>query len=201
MASITLTWTASAGASSGNYRIKYWRSTTPESVVVIDSVQGTSYTINNLTDSVTYNGTVELKCADGSYSGAINWSLNTTPSSGGGAGGGGSLVTAINGQTTANCSYGASGTITIAANDSKKVQIGTFYYSGSGTQQGATLVVRDSITNDNLISISASAPTLYTNYTTVSTYILLPGTYNYTLTNLPCFNGSGSSTISLVQPV
>lgn len=196
MASITLTWTASAGASSGNYRIRYWRSTTPESVVVVDSVQGTSYTINGLLSDVTYNGTVELKCADGSYSGAINWALNTTaPGSGGG------LTTAINGQTTANCSYGASGTITIAANESKKVQITTFYYSGSGTQQGATLVVTDSVTNDNVLSISASAPALYTNYSTVSTYILTEGTYNYTLTNVPCFGGSGTSTISLVSAV
>ena len=47
MASINLTWAASAGASSGTYRIKYWRSTAPDSIVVIEPVSGTSYTITD----------------------------------------------------------------------------------------------------------------------------------------------------------
>lgn len=199
MASINLTWAASAGATSGIYRIKYWRTTTPDLVQVIEPVQATAYTLTGLVDNVVYNGTIESRCTDGSYSGSINWSVNTTPVSSGG-GGTITLTSSINGSAVANCSYGASGTITIASGESKKVRVATTYYSGGGTQYGATLSVKDSITNAVIFSMTSPSTTLYQEFVGLSTNILSSGTYNYDLSPVNCFGGSGQTIISLVNP-
>lgn len=195
MASINLTWSATVGASSGTFRIKYWPSASPNNIVVIDNVAGISYSISDLDSATTYTGTIESKCINGSYTTPINWTA--TPAVSGGAGSG--LTTAINGQVTASCGSGVSGTITINGASLKKVQISTIYFSGTPST-GSTLSITNATSGAAVASISATPSSLYNAATAVTSVTLAEGTYNYNLSPVPCFTGNGNSTISLVNP-
>lgn len=198
MATINLSWSASAGASSGTYRIRYWLSTTPSNVIVLDNITGSSYTITGVDAQATYYGTVESKCIDGSYSSTQSWTAVVTATGGGGSNG---LVTGINASTTnSNCSGGTSGTITINSADTRKVRLTTVYYSGTGPWPGGVLDVTNATTGDAVLQLSSSASTLYTPSSATSTIALGPGTYLFALSQCNCANGSGTSTISLVTP-
>lgn len=196
MANINLSWTASVGSTSGTFRLRYWLETTPNDVIVIDNIIGTSYTITGLDGTKTYKGTIESRCGDGSLSSTIAWSAAPTVSGGGGSEG---LTTAINGQTTATCSSGVSGTITINSADTRKVRL-TTTYTGGTPGNGSTINVTNATTGASVLSFSSPATALYTPTAVTSTVALAGGTYNYTLSVVPCFSGSGQTTLSLVIP-
>lgn len=190
MSTINLSWSASAGSSSGSYRVKYWLVSDPSNIIVVDNVIGTSYSIQNV-NSAPYAGTIESRCGDGSYSSTTNW--NVTP--------GGGTVSVINGTNSATCSSGATGTIVVGSAETKKVQLTTVYYSvtGSSPLTGATLTITQAGSTVDILSATATAA--YTPATDLSV-LLIAGTYNYTLTQVNCNNGVGSGTTSftLVNP-
>lgn len=79
MASITLTFTGSVPAPVNGYRIKYWRTATPGTVITVTpNVTSSPYTITGLENGTNYSGTIEASCAGGTYSTPVSWSVTAT---------------------------------------------------------------------------------------------------------------------------
>lgn len=77
--SLTISWTAASPAPAAGYRLKYWPTSNPSAITTVTpNISGTTYTINDLTET-SYAGTVESDCGSGQYSSPVNWSASFVP--------------------------------------------------------------------------------------------------------------------------